>query len=112
MCLDILGVFLESLGIDFFRLDGQTKITERQNLIDRFNNDHAVSVFLLSTRAGGMGINLTSADTCILHDLDFNPFNDLQAEDRCHRIGQKKKVTIIKVINILHVLLFFTYCHE
>ena len=49
-------------------------------------------------RAGGMGINLTSADTCILHDLDFNPFNDLQAEDRCHRIGQTKPVTIIKMI--------------
>jgi len=45
-----------------------------------------------------MGINLTSADTCILHDLDFNPFNDLQAEDRCHRIGQKKPVTVIKMI--------------
>lgn len=45
-----------------------------------------------------IGINLTAADTCILHDLDFNPFNDLQAEDRCHRIGQKKPVTVIKVI--------------
>jgi len=45
-----------------------------------------------------MGINLTSADTCILHDLDFNPFNDLQAEDRCHRIGQTKPVTVIKMI--------------
>lgn len=45
-----------------------------------------------------MGINLTSADTCILHDLDFNPFNDLQAEDRCHRIGQTKPVTIIKMV--------------
>jgi SWI/SNF-related matrix-associated actin-dependent regulator 1 of chromatin subfamily A len=55
-------------------------------------------VFLLSTRAGGLGINLTAADTCILHDLDFNPFNDIQAEDRVHRIGQKKTVTIIKMI--------------
>ena len=49
-------------------------------------------------RAGGMGLNLTAADVCILHDLDFNPFNDLQAEDRCHRIGQKKPVTIIKMV--------------
>ena len=53
---------------------------------------------MLSTRAGGVGINLTAADVCILHDLDFNPFNDLQAEDRCHRIGQKKPVTIIKMV--------------
>jgi SWI/SNF-related matrix-associated actin-dependent regulator 1 of chromatin subfamily A len=52
----------------------------------------------LVLRAGGIGINLTSADTCILHDLDFNPFNDLQAEDRCHRIGQTKPVTVIKMI--------------
>jgi SWI/SNF-related matrix-associated actin-dependent regulator 1 of chromatin subfamily A len=49
-------------------------------------------------RAGGMGLNLTAADVCILHDLDFNPFNDRQAEDRCHRIGQKKPVTIIKLV--------------
>jgi SWI/SNF-related matrix-associated actin-dependent regulator 1 of chromatin subfamily A len=53
---------------------------------------------LLSTKACGLGINLTSADTCIIHDLDFNPFNDLQAEDRCHRIGQKKKVTVYKLV--------------
>lgn len=52
----------------------------------------------LSTKACGLGINLTAADTCIMHDLDFNPFNDLQAEDRCHRIGQKKPVTIIKMV--------------
>ena len=97
MCLDILGSFLESLNLSFFRLDGQTQIGSRQNLIDKFNNDNSIPIFLLSTRAGGMGINLTSADTCILHDLDFNPFNDLQAEDRCHRIGQKKEVTVIKV---------------
>merc|ERR1712127_1007539 len=72
--------------------------SERQDLIDKFNNDASLSVFLLSTRAGGMGINLTAADTCILHDLDFNPFNDLQAEDRCHRIGQKKPVKVIKMV--------------
>jgi SWI/SNF-related matrix-associated actin-dependent regulator 1 of chromatin subfamily A len=47
---------------------------------------------------GCLGINLTAADTCIIHDLDFNPFNDLQAEDRCHRIGQKKKVTVYKMV--------------
>ena len=103
-CLDILGSFLESFQLSFLRLDGATQITERQLLIDKFNNDSTIPIFLLSTRAGGMGINLTSADTCILHDLDFNPFNDLQAEDRCHRIGQKKEVTIIKV-RFIHMIM-------
>lgn len=97
-CLDLLGCLLESLELSFLRLDGSTNIGERQKLIDKFNNDERIPVFLLSTRAGGMGINLTSADTVICHDLDFNPFNDLQAEDRCHRIGQTKQVTIYKMI--------------
>jgi len=97
MCLDLLACLMETLSLKFCRLDGQTPIPERQRLIDEFNGDDDIPVFLLSTRAGGMGINLTAADTCILHDLDFNPFNDLQAEDRCHRIGQKRPVTVIKV---------------
>ena len=89
---------MEHLGIQFQRMDGSCPSDERQRLIDRFNNDKSYSVFLLSTKACGLGINLTSADTCIIHDLDFNPFNDLQAEDRCHRIGQKKPVTVYKLI--------------
>jgi SWI/SNF-related matrix-associated actin-dependent regulator 1 of chromatin subfamily A len=97
-CLDLLGCLMESLNMECLRLDGSTAISERQKLIDRFNQDSSISVFLLSTRAGGMGINLTAADVCILHDLDFNPFNDVQAEDRCHRIGQTKPVTIYKMV--------------
>ena len=97
-CLDLLGCLMETLGFAFLRLDGSTNISERQDLIDQFTDDTTIPVFLLSTRAGGMGINLTAADTCILHDLDFNPFNDIQAEDRCHRIGQKRPVTVIKMI--------------
>lgn len=62
----------------------------RQDLIDKFTNDDSIFVFMLSTRAGGMGINLTAASTVILHDIDFNPYNDKQAEDRCHRVGQTK----------------------
>lgn len=57
-------------------------MSERQDLLDTFTNDSSIPVFLLSTRAGGMGLNLTAADVAILHDLDFNPFNDRQAEDR------------------------------
>ena len=61
-----------------------------QDLIDQFNTDTSIFVFLLSTKAGGLGINLTAANVVILHDIDFNPYNDKQAEDRCHRIGQKR----------------------
>lgn len=59
-------------------------------LIDEFNTDPDIFVFLLSTRAGGLGINLTSANIVILHDIDCNPYNDKQAEDRCHRVGQTR----------------------
>lgn len=62
----------------------------RQDLIDKFSNDDSLFIFMLSTRAGGMGINLTAASTVILHDIDFNPYNDKQAEDRCHRVGQTR----------------------
>jgi len=98
--LDILGALLEeALQISFLRLDGQTPVGERQEMIDRFNAPGSdVSVFLLSTRAGGLGINLTSADTVILHDPDWNPSLDAQAVDRCHRIGQTKPVTVYRFV--------------
>lgn len=64
----------------------------RQELIDTYNADESIFTFLLSTRAGGLGINLTAADTVIIHDVDFNPYNDKQAEDRCHRVGQTRSV--------------------
>ena len=59
-------------------------------MIDTYNNDDSYFIFILSTKAGGLGINLTAANTVILHDLDFNPYNDKQAEDRCHRVGQTR----------------------
>lgn len=59
-------------------------------MINEYNEDNEIFIFLLSTKAGGLGINLTAADTVIIHDIDFNPYNDKQAEDRCHRIGQKR----------------------
>jgi SWI/SNF-related matrix-associated actin-dependent regulator 1 of chromatin subfamily A len=98
-CLDLLGCLMDYLNLKFLRMDGSCASDERQRMIDAFNTDLTISVFLLSTKACGLGINLTSADTCIIHDLDFNPFNDLQAEDRCHRIGQKKKVTVYKLVS-------------
>ncbi|KAL3926939.1 MAG: hypothetical protein SGBAC_013278 [Bacillariaceae sp.] len=97
-CLDLLGCLMEHLDLKYLRMDGSSPANERQDLIDKFNQDSSIPIFLLSTKACGLGINLTSADTCIIHDLDFNPFNDLQAEDRCHRIGQKNKVTVYKMV--------------
>lgn len=68
-------------------------------ILCRFNNkENGVFAFLLSTRAGGQGLNLTGADTVILHDVDFNPQIDRQAEDRCHRLGQLKPVTVIRLV--------------
>lgn len=64
----------------------------RQDLINEYSENNDIFVFLLSTKAGGLGINLTAADTVIIHDIDFNPYNDKQAEDRCHRVGQTKYV--------------------
>lgn len=73
-----------------------TQVTERQTIVDTFNKDISIFACLLSTRAGGQGLNLTGADTVIIHDMDFNPQIDRQAEDRCHRIGQTKPVTIYR----------------
>lgn len=96
--LDILGALLGDLQYKFLRLDGSTPVRERQKLIEDFETNLDIPIFILSTRAGGLGINLTAADTVILHDLDFNPENDRQAEDRCHRIGQLKEVSIYRLI--------------
>ncbi|XP_067902102.1 SWI/SNF-related matrix-associated actin-dependent regulator of chromatin subfamily A containing DEAD/H box 1-like [Heterodontus francisci] len=99
MMLDILEVFLRHHKHRYLRLDGKTQISDRIHLIDQFNTDMDIFVFLLSTKAGGLGINLTSANIVILHDIDCNPYNDKQAEDRCHRVGQKKIVHVVKLIS-------------
>ncbi|CAL1288550.1 unnamed protein product [Larinioides sclopetarius] len=99
MVLDIVEEYMRIKSYKFLRLDGQVPVAERQVLIDQFNSDSTIFIFLLSTRAGGLGINLTAADTVILHDIDFNPYNDKQAEDRCHRVGQTKNVSIIRLIS-------------
>lgn len=96
--LDLLEVLMQHRKYRFLRLDGSTMVETRQELIDEYNTDQDIFIFLLSTRAGGLGINLTAADTVILHDLDFNPTNDEQACDRCHRIGQTRPVSIYKLV--------------
>lgn len=99
MVLDVLEEYLAIRGQTFLRLDGSTPVTERQSLINQYTQDPSIFIFLLSTRAGGLGINLTAADTVIIHDIDFNPYNDKQAEDRCHRVGQTKPVSIIRLLS-------------
>jgi len=96
--MDIMERYLTARKIKYMRLDGSTPVEDRLDMIDTFNADSEINVFMVSTRAGGLGINLTSADTVIIHDIDPNPYNDKQAEDRCHRVGQTKQVNIIRLI--------------
>ncbi|KAE8146023.1 putative SNF2 family helicase/ATPase [Aspergillus avenaceus] len=97
--LDILEQFLNIHGHRYLRLDGTTKVEQRQILTDRFNNDNRILAFILSSRSGGLGINLTGADTVIFYDLDWNPAMDKQCQDRCHRIGQTRDVHIYRFVS-------------
>ena len=96
--LDLLGEFLLYRHYRHFRLDGQTSLADRRDLVRAFQHDPTVFAFILSTRAGGLGINLTSADTVIFFDCDWNPTQDAQAMDRSHRIGQHKPVTVYRLV--------------
>ncbi|XP_045762222.1 chromodomain-helicase-DNA-binding protein 7 isoform X2 [Maniola jurtina] len=98
-CLDILEDYLVFKKYPYERIDGRIRGNLRQEAIDRFSKpDSDRFVFLLCTKAGGLGINLTAADTVIIYDSDWNPQNDLQAQARCHRIGQQKMVKIYRLI--------------
>jgi len=92
--LDILQAILKQKEIRYLLLTGSTAVDVRQSLVDEFSETDAISVFLLSTKAGGMGINLTAASVVIMFDQDFNPHNDRQAQDRAYRIGQKHDVDV------------------
>lgn len=82
----------------YMRLDGSSKISARRDMVADFQKRDDIFVFLLSTRAGGLGINLTAADTVIFYDSDWNPTVDQQAMDRAHRLGQTKQVTVYRLI--------------
>lgn len=97
--LDILEQFLNFRGYRYMRLDGATKIEDRQLMTEKFNRDPKIPVFILSTRSGGLGINLTGADTVIFYDSDWNPAMDKQCQDRCHRIGQMRDVHIYRFVS-------------
>ncbi|KAL9317402.1 hypothetical protein ACSQ67_013919 [Phaseolus vulgaris] len=99
--MDILEIYLRLHDFKYLRLDGSTKTEERGNLLRKFNAPESpFFMFLLSTRAGGLGLNLQTADTVIIFDSDWNPQMDQQAEDRAHRIGQKKEVRVFVLVSV------------
>lgn len=97
--LDILEIYFKYRDISYLRLDGTTKAESRGDLLAQFNAPNSpYDMFILSTRAGGLGLNLQTADTVILFDSDWNPQADLQAQDRAHRIGQKNDVLVLRLV--------------
>ncbi|KAK5714940.1 DNA repair protein rhp26 [Elasticomyces elasticus] len=98
--LDILEGFVRGLpgGFKYRRMDGNTSIKDRQDLVDEFNRDPDLHVFLLTTKVGGLGVNLTGADRVIIYDPDWNPSTDVQARERAWRLGQKREVEIYRLM--------------
>lgn len=96
--LDVLERYVHMRGYRYQRMDGSTAVGTRMELIDRFNRDESIFLFLLTTRVGGLGVNLTGADRVVLYDPDWNPSTDLQARERAWRIGQKRPVTVYRLV--------------
>ena len=96
--IDLMEEYLTYRNYKYCRLDGSTKLEDRRDTVADFQSRPEIFIFLLSTRAGGLGINLTSADTVIFYDSDWNPTIDSQAMDRAHRLGQTKQVTVYRLI--------------
>lgn len=98
LVMDILEEVLQTVGVKFFRLDGNTPIDTRQDLLDQFYADATVTAFMLSTKAGGAGINLACANKVVVFDASFNPQDDVQAENRAHRVGQTREVEVVRLV--------------
>ncbi|KAL5561931.1 hypothetical protein UlMin_031678 [Ulmus minor] len=96
--LDIIESFVISGGYNYRRMDGQTPVKQRMALIDEFNDSNDVFIFILTTKVGGLGTNLTGANRVIIFDPDWNPSTDMQARERAWRIGQKRDVTVYRLI--------------
>ncbi|KAI9893701.1 MAG: hypothetical protein M1814_005917 [Vezdaea aestivalis] len=97
--LDIIEKYLRGMeDVSYRRMDGNTPIKERQSLVDEFNTTPDIHVFLLTTKVGGLGVNLTGADRVLIYDPDWNPSTDIQARERAWRLGQKKQVTIYRLM--------------
>lgn len=97
--LDILEDYCGKTSYKFVRLDGQSALADRRDIVAEWQANEELFIFLLSTRAGGVGLNLTAADTVIFFDSDWNPTQDLQAMDRAHRLGQERPVTVYRLIS-------------
>lgn len=95
----LFEAFLQHQGYTYLKMDGSTSVASRQPLIHKFNTDLSYYVFLLTTKVGGLGINLIGADRVIIYDPDWNPATDLQARERAWRIGQQKNVTIYRLLS-------------
>ncbi|KAL1609168.1 DNA-dependent ATPase fun30 [Nothophoma quercina] len=96
--MDILGWVFDDHDIPFMRMDGSTPIAERQGLMDVFHQDTSIPVFMLSTKSGGAGINLACANKVVIFDSSFNPQDDIQAENRAHRVGQTREVEVVRLV--------------
>ncbi|OCT72187.1 DNA excision repair protein ERCC-6 [Xenopus laevis] len=96
--IQIMEVFVRTRGYSYVKMDGTTTIAARQPLITKYNEDPSLFVFLLTTRVGGLGVNLTGANRVIIYDPDWNPSTDTQARERAWRIGQKKQVTVYRLL--------------
>ncbi|PFH61367.1 hypothetical protein XA68_17545 [Ophiocordyceps unilateralis] len=96
--LNVIEKCIKECGITYVRMDGETPVDQRQPMIDRFNTDPLIHVFLMTTRTGGLGTNLTGADRIIIFDPDWNPSTDLQARERAWRLGQNKPVKIYRLM--------------
>ncbi|KAL1609897.1 DNA repair protein rhp26 [Paraconiothyrium brasiliense] len=98
--LDILQKYLDRFpSINYRRMDGETPIAKRQDMVDEFNNNPSLHVFLLTTKVGGLGVNLTGANRVIIYDPDWNPSTDIQARERSWRLGQKREVEIYRLMS-------------
>jgi DNA helicase INO80 len=96
--IDLMEDYLVYRKYSYLRLDGSVSISARRDLVGEWQSKDDIFIFLLSTRAGGLGINLTAADTVIFYDSDWNPTVDQQAMDRSHRLGQTKQVTVYRLV--------------
>lgn len=96
--MDLMEEYLIYRQYKYLRLDGSSKLEDRRDMVMEWQTRPDIFVFLLSTRAGGLGINLTAADTVVFYDHDWNPSNDAQAMDRAHRLGQTRQVTVYRLI--------------
>ena len=96
--LDVIELLARNLGLKFLRMDGTTPLRRRSELIDAFNDDPSVEAFLLTTKVGGLGVNLTAADRVLIFDPDWNPSTDAQARERAWRIGQRREVVVYRLV--------------